>query len=281
MARTIANGPPGLEVPHKLNGAYGSIIMNALSARPSRVRLKQIKGLYSLPDSDNNREAHIGRRGEAVYPGARRGKTIVYVGELQSRTLEGLRILTEAFKKATCANRSDEMKVQIQDPEVPWFFNGRIIDLEIDEEQVNGPTFVWPWTRTFQLSLQQSDARVYVDNGGAAYAANVAGATANADNEGSTDTDPSFVVQCLAATPCVLKNNTTGRKLRVAGMPAGALVIDFLTREITQGGADASKYLDEGNTDWWDENVPGIIPGINAVQVTGAEWGVSFLHASE
>lgn len=281
MARTIASGVPGLEVAHKLNGAFGSIVMNVRTARPSRVQLTDIKGLYSLPDADDAREAHIGRRGEAIYPSARRGKTIVYIGKLQSRTQQGLRTLTAEFKKATCANRSAEMKVQLQDPEVPWFFNARVIDCEIDEEQTNGPTSVWPWTRTFQLSLRLSDARVYVDNGGAAYPSNAAGSTVNVTNEGTTDTDPFFIVQCVEGTACVIKNNTLGTKLRLAGMPSGEIGVNFLTREIVREGADASKYLDEESSDWWDEDQIGIAPGISALQVTGAEWGVTFLHAAE
>jgi len=280
MARTIADGPPGLEVPHKINGRYGSIVMNVRTARPSRVRLTDLRGFYSLADADNNREPNTGRRGSAIYPGAARDKTIVYVGELQSRTLQGLRALTAELKKAI-TERSSELKIQIQDSEVPWFFNARVIDYEHDDEQKNGPTAVWPWTRTFQLSLQLSDSRFYVDNGGAAYASNAPGSAVDVNNEGGTDTDPFFIVQCEADTPCYIKDNTHGVQLALSGMPAGEITVNFGTREILRAGEDATRYLVEDESNWWDEDAAGIQPGVSNIQVGGAEWGVSFLHASE
>lgn len=281
MARSIANGPPGLEVPHKLNGEYGSLVMNVRTDRPARIHLKDLRGYYALGDADDNREGRTGRRGESIYPSAPRGKTIVYIGEIQSRTQEGMRILIASLKQALAAHRNDEMKVQIQDPEVPWFFNARVIDFEMDDEQVNGPVSVWPWTRSFQLSLRLSDARFYVDNGGAVYASEAEGSSVAAVNEGSTDTDPSFVIQAKAGTPVVMKNNTTGRQLELRNHPSGTIVVDFSTREILRAGVDATRYLHEAGSTWWDEDVPGIIPGVNNIKVDGAEWGVSFLHASE
>jgi hypothetical protein len=280
MSRTVAMGPPGLEVPHKINGTYGSIVMNVRTARP-RTRLTQLKGYYSLPTADNNREPHVGRRGEAIYPGAPRGKTIVYSGELQGRTLESLRELTNTFKKAIAGSRGNELKIQVQDSEVPWFFYARVIDCEIDEEQTNGPTMIWPWTRTFQLSLELSDGRFYVDNGGAAYDSIAAGDGITVDNEGSTDTDPVFIFDAAADTPVELINETLGVKLKLAGMPAGTMTVNFGTREILYDTEDATEFLVEDESDWWDEDQIGIAPGESVIKVVGAVWNLSFYHAWE
>ena len=292
MARTIQSGVPGLEVPHEIIGPYGSFQMNVRSARPSRVRLTGLKGWHSLAEADDNREARVGRRGEVAYPSAARGKTIVYEGELQSKTLQGLRTLEALFNKACATDRSNELRVKIQDPEVPWFFNGRVVDLEIDDKQEKGKATVWPWTRTFQLSLRLGDGRFYVDNGGAAYAANASGATIHAKHEGTSTTEPHFIVITSGGVKTVTLGNgsiwTPGdpeglsfAQLHLTAVPAGELILDFATREITLGGVDASKYLNIPLSNWWDEDQWGLVPGDNELTVTGGEWGVSFFHASE
>lgn len=290
MARSIQSGVPGLEVPHRIVGPYSSFQMNVRSARPSRVRLTGLKGWHSLAEADDNREARVGRRGENIYPSAARGKTVVYEGELQSKTLEGLRTLEALFDKACATDRSSELQVKIEDPEVPWMFHARVIDKEIDDKQEKGLNTVWPWTRTFQLSLRLGDGRFYVDNGGAAYSANASGAVVHVKHEGSSTTEPHFVMNVTGGTVTFGNGSIftpgdpeglTFAQLHFTGMPAGFLVVDFATREITLGGADASKYLNIPLSNWWDEDQWGLVPGDNELTAFGGEWGVSFFHASE
>jgi hypothetical protein len=295
VPRVIADGVPGLEVTHLLErlfyeGPNYTFMLNDRDARPSHVRLTEIKGWSSLDEGDDNREARVGRRGENIYPSAARGKTIVYVGELRSKTLTGMRQLISELSKVCSTDRSGELHIKIQDPDVPWFYDARVIDLEIDDKQDKNLDSVWPWTRAFQLSLRSSDGRFYVDNGGSSHGGNASGALIHVNHEGSSPTDPAFTVHATGGL--VLLSNLSIKtpndpeavafcQLRLEGVPAGILTVNFATREILLEGSDASKYMNIGLSNWWDEDQAGILPGDNELTVTGGEWGVSFLHASE
>lgn len=96
-------------------------------------------------------------------------------------------------------------------------------------------------------------------------------------NGGTVDTDPVFTV-LGQGTLLGLRHRGLDRYLGLsnagAQLLAGqSLVVDFGQRTIRLNGVlDAGSYLDRAVSDWWDEGIPGLLPGSNTIEVyrTGA-----------
>ncbi|WP_297775062.1 hypothetical protein [Mycobacterium sp.] len=268
----LIDGYPGVEATHTING----VAMNVLTAEP-RIRLTRVTGLHSLADADDTRQTNTGRRGETVLPGAPRGKTVVYEGTVQARTLAGLRQTAKALR-AACRERNAEQRVWLG---TDFFMDGRILSFDADDEQTTGPQAVRPFQRDFTLSLRMSDARVYYNQLGAAAAAD--GDSVVLHNSGDADTDPTLNLTVAAATVQVY-NGTLDKYLIFNGLDAhigGVLVVDFKARTARIGGFDAMTGFDTTGSTWWDEYVPGLAPGDNNVGVVGAAMAASWYPAFE
>jgi phage-related protein len=261
----------GLEFPHVW---AGGVTLNDRAASP-RARVGRITGWGSLAEMDDNRQTFTGRRGEIPLPSDVKGKTITYEGNVQAKTLAGLRTMERALR-AGFRNRSDEQAMTIAGTR---YFMARCISLEIDEEQTTGMQSVWPYDRTLTIGLRLSDARIY--------AVGQTDSIDHADGEsvvlttaGEADTDPWFNITTAGGT-VTLYSGVLDKNLRFVGLPAGALHIDFKYRTVTVDGVDASGKLDVAFSDWWGENVPGLVPGDNNVGVTGGTWAASWRDAWE
>jgi hypothetical protein len=269
---SIASGPPGIEVAHQ----WGTFVLNDRSARPARVRLQRITGLHALGEVDDNRVTSSGQRGEVILPGARRGKTVVYEGSIQSKTLDALRTTTTAML-AAFREASDEGTMAILGS-VTWFFRARVTDLAIDDEQTGGLERVWPFERTFTLTLRLSDSRSYVFASAAS-----AGPFSSASSHvltvaGGADVDPTFTVTGVPSLGDVeFYNGTLDRYLTFVDLPAGTLIVNFGERTATVGGVDVMAHLDVANSSWWwGPDATGLAPGANNVGVTGGSWSATW-----
>jgi hypothetical protein len=277
----VADGPPGLEAVHTWNGG---IALNTQPALP-RIKIDRLTGFHSLPDADDNNAPFTARRGIRVYPGYERAKTITYEGRIFGRSLEELRRQTNIMR-ASFRDRSGEYEMRLAPADgTHWFYVARVMSLNIDDEQTQGP-FFRPWQREFQLDLRQSDPRFYVDaliDTGA-----LAAGSHSVAVDGLADTDPVISVLIPSGTPdvtlsngSVLASNGLAARLRFLDMPAGVLQVDFRNRRATISGQDVSAALDFDYSSWWDENIPGLIPGNNALSMSGAtNFSVSFRAAA-
>jgi hypothetical protein len=284
MTWTIADGPPGIEVPHVWNTLF---TLNDLSVKP-HVKIDKITGGYSFADLDDDRDANTGRRGETPRPAYARGLTEVYECTLRAKTLQSMRNFGSQMRGAF-RDRNNEGQMLLNGVDLDWFFNARVMDLQWDDEQFTGWTAVYPFQRKLTLSLRLSDARKYAlplfDDHAAGHASTT---SAVYTNEGDTDTDPIFtVVVAGAGTQVTLENlsmatsNGTAR-LRFNGVPAGTMTVNFKARTATMAdGTDVTNLMDIAYSQWWDELIEGMHSGNNNLKVTGGTWGVSFYHASE
>lgn len=280
MPVAIADGPLGLEATH----TWGPLTtpLNDLDNGLPRIRVDRITGLHSLPDADDFRELRSARLGEVVYPGFARGKTVTYEGRLQAASLQSLRQLAHAMR-AGFAERSTEQAMTISPHPgygtQEWFYGARALALDIDEIQANGP-WQWPqFERPFTLSLRMSDPRFFalpqLTSG-----PHASGATVTIANAGTAPSDPAFS-GTIAGTTITIENATVptdaGTAQLVIDVPAllvgESIVIQFASRTITPiiSGipGDLLGYLDAAASDWWDEQIPGLVPGNNEVTVTG------------
>lgn len=283
MTWLIADGPPGIDVPHIWNSSF---TLNDLSVKP-HVKIDKITGGYSFADLDDDRDANTGRRGETPRPAYARGVTKVYECTVRAKTLQSMRNLATQVRGAF-RDRNNEGQMLLNGADVDWFFNARVLDFSMDDEQFTGWTFVYPFQRKFTLSLRLSDARTYalpqVDDHAAGHAD---GSAVVYTNEGDTDTDPTFTVATAAGATVTLENlsmatsNGTAR-LRFTNLPAGTLTVNFKNRTATmQDGTDVMNKWDIAYSQWWDELIEGMHSGNNNLRVTGGAWGVSYYHASE
>lgn len=92
---------------------------------------------------------------------------------------------------------------------------------------------------------------------------------------GKIDTEPTITITG-DGTALALRHRGLDRWLSFEGQTLNAgqtLVIDFAKRTMLINGViDASNWLDRAASDWWDEGVPGLLPGANVVELyrTGA-----------
>jgi hypothetical protein len=278
---SIESSYGGLETTHIW--LPGLFTLNDLTLEP-RVRLTRITGLHSLSEIDDARETGVGQAGERVIPVERRGRTIVYEGLIQSRTLFGLRALSRDMRGAF-RGRSDEGVMRIVgDPD--WEFEARVMQLDMDDEQEHGPQHVRTWQRKFTIGLRLGDPRVYaldevLSDGHAA------GSTISVTNDGITDTDPIFEVTIAEGQSLILRNDDIDGdpQLIFRDLPAGTLRVDFKTRRAVNDDdgdvTEVSGKLDTEDSTWWDEGTPGLLPGVNHVYSSRGPWSVAFRHADE
>lgn len=295
MTVTVADGPLGLEAIHGWVAGDGvtTIDLNDRTASP-RVVLDEITGLYDLPDADDLREQNTGRRGESLFPSFERGKTVNYAGRIQAATLQDLRTLSTQVRAAFQERNLEGTMVLTPDPaygSIAWFYRARVIGLSIPEKQDRAPTAQpGPWQRDLLITLRLSDGRFYLAGDPDVEDSLADGATQPVTNAGRAPTEP-FIAGNLTDTTVLIENLSIARPdgnafLQFADLPdADSLAVDFATRTAWLNGPgstvrDAMPYLTP-ESDWWDELVPGLDPGVNQVRAYGlSSWSVTWRTAS-
>jgi hypothetical protein len=281
----------GKEARHQWND---SVTMGDLTDSP-RVKLDAIGGLQSLPDPEDIRESAMGRRGEITRNSFRRGKTVVYEGRVQARTLAALRQLMSELASGFDSLAEGRMLVTPHPDYAEGFsrfYNTRALTFEPGDEELN-PFARWQFQQPFALALRMSDARFYdpqalIESTGAI--ATTGGLTlpftppvtfpetsegagsVTVTNEGNAAADPVIDIYGPVTNP-TLSNLTLGRELAFEDLDLGAstfLRIDFATRQVLlEGTSDYRSKIDWGASDWWDSNVNGLEPGENQIQLRG------------
>ncbi len=256
--------------------------LNDLSVRP-QVKVTDISGLHSLPEMEDNREDHIGRRGQTIYPSYERSRTIVYTAVVRARSVALLDAVRGALRRNFRVQRDREGTMRIG---ANWFYRARVAALEISDVQTTGPESVYPFQRDVTLTLIQSDPRVYwhlpqiftgLDNEEVLEVNNI---------YGTTDSDPIITVE-NSGSVVTLENfdvpgATSGHaRLRFNDLPDGTLTVDFLHRTAEVNGVDVTAKL-ASTTDWWDDGKVGIDVGNNSIKVTAeadSTWSLLYYIA--
>jgi hypothetical protein len=174
MAYVVADGPPGIDAVHSWAPASGTgaslNFWDVTAPAWPRVRIEQITGWRSLPESDDNREARTLQGGEIVYPSLLLGKTIVYEAEVRALdwvTLNGVQnTMVQAF-----GNMSDEGTMTV----TPfswiggpvWTYTARCTALDFEPKPTLERNAVEPLRWPFAVTLRMSDPHFYT--GGVAY----------------------------------------------------------------------------------------------------------------
>lgn len=276
---SIAWGRPGIEVPHQWNGG---VVLNArhLPGATARTPIDRITGYFSLAETDDQRYDAGSRRGEIVLPTYPRGKTVVYEGRVEAKTLAAWRTTYRSLVNAFRERSSEGAMIALGVTQ--WQFNARVMTFDADDEPDNlSRTRMWPFRGTFELALRQSDARYYA----LPKVEHHSGDGATVTNLGATDTDPTFLLSVGTAGDVVVTNTTIGRTLIFRDVPTGTHVLTFggQRRGFTTGaGADLSGTIDAANSNWWDELIPGLVPGDNVLDIDGVtSWRCDYYHADE
>ena len=283
-ASTIDEGVPGLEGTH----TYKSFVLqNYHALRMPCARVRKITGLHGRPDSEDNREALRGVDGERVLPSRLRGKTVIYEGVIQGRTLPELRELS-AWMRACFGATTTEDWMHVATPRggVSWYAAMRPIDLSMDDEQTMGMTAQpSPWQRPFTLTMRQGKPYWMADP--PQHDVTVAdGATIQRFNEGTFPAEPIISLHGPGGGfTTVQRTGPDPRMLKFYGLdeiPGITTVsIDFGARTMfTNTGVDAANKLVTIDSNWWDDGVAGLLVGENNIKVSGCTWDLYYRHAS-
>lgn len=295
MAHVAADGPLGLEGSWTFTSQEpGATVVNALGAHnralDSWVKLDRISGIHGLGDADDHRAPRSGAIGENSYPGASRGKTVVWEGRVCGKSLQHLRQLQATMRRVFAESRqSQRIFCTTAKDGVGYFQGGRVIQYDCDDEQqFDMRRLPTPWQRSFILAIRLDDPR-WLWGAVTSVAGNADAATAVFANAGNAPADLGFIVRGAIDATLTVENLTTGRKLVFEDLPiAGGqrLVISWSQRAAhrptpaepdNNPNTDMMPYLSEADSDWWDALVPGAIPGNNSIKVTGCDgtWDVT------
>lgn len=294
MAVDLGDGVLGLEAVHRWqDGEWYALSIGDMAANP-RFKLDRISGLHSLPEADDNRANRTGMIGEIAYPSDIHGKTVVYEGRVQAKTLKGLRDASQDLRLAFSGrNALGRMEVS---PHASYgalqhFYGGRVLQLDMDDEQFTGAHNVWPYQRRFILGIRMLDPRFYEatlqSDSGNAYGATVE----SYQNHGTAPSEPVFTLQGPVYGNIIIERTSPDpRKLRFSAVPMGliaggdSVVVDFGARSVVaSNGLILMAYFDFEESDWWDPQVDGLAPGAQnvRVQATGSgTWGIDYYHAN-
>lgn len=274
---TIAEGVLGREGYLVWNG----FSINVMDGSWPRYKIDEITGLWDKPDADNNSAPNTARDGETMYPSALRGKTVVYTGLIIAQNLPQLRVAMNNYKKAFTGNALGFLTIKppVARGGVEWTSVGRVLSATATEvRDLPEGTRPSPWQAEFVLSIRLPVAH-FLETTAPQSVTNAM--TAVCLNLGTAPAYPKITVVHDGGDVNVL-NLTTGKALRFKLVPAGTIVIDFTKREaIALGVLDAVNYLDDPNSSWWDELVPGMPPGNNSIkQEGGSSITVEWNHTS-
>jgi hypothetical protein len=296
MTFDITHGPLGRRGVHTWNTGAAVLNDRASTRRGPRVAINKVTGLRKRPDSDDPREANVGRSGETPRPRFKRGKTLVYEGWLQAPTESELYQLCLDVMEAFAIDDTGLMTIApatgVTGP--TWRYTARVTDCDIDDSTVMPSSALptrWQWPIT--LSLRMADSRFYLDDE-VSVGSIASGVVHTVTNDGRADTDPIITVTLDdpgVATELVLVNSTLEDGLlrfdlpaTVDGIDLTGLRVDFAARSarvIKTGGseADGIRFLNVPLSRWWDEHVPGLQPGGNDIDVDGGSWILTFRPA--
>ena len=170
----------------------------------------------------------------------------------------------------------------LNDSGQPWTFGARVIDLTGDDTQRDGGA-VWPWTTQLTLTLRMGDPRIYAVLDTNPSCTGTDGETIDVSVGGGTDTDPTFTVVVgtedivyieNGSMPVVLDTLVSGAAtLILNNLPVDTYSVDFGNRTVLNSeNVDVTEYIDP-TSDWWDETIPGLMPGGNLLKVSSAGGG--------
>lgn len=172
MAWSDAEGPPSLTATHTWlpsGGGFGSTRLNDQVTWPPTlpfVRVQQITGWRSTPESEDNREARTYGEGEIVYPSRKLGRTFVYECRVEALTVQTLESAMSGVLNGF-RDMDHEGLMQVEPYSgfggggAVWEYRARVTDLETEP--------VWDWSSgrraqfwwTFALTLRLSDPYFY------------------------------------------------------------------------------------------------------------------------
>ncbi len=262
---TLAEGPLGLKGWTVING----VTLNDRGSFP-RYKVTKYTGLRDRPDADDNRAPNTGRVGESPYPSLIRGKTIVIEGIVQAMDP----ITAETAKTALLAAfvTNDPISVVHKPPAtrggVEFTSFARILGFTVDDDFSFNPNSIpSPWQANFSLTYRMHHPWFYesTDPHTATDATGIV-----CVNGGTAPTEPKISVIHSADDDVTITHAETGLQLKFDNLPGGTLIITFLTRTATISGTSYIDRLDDDLSTWWDEGAPGLIPGTNTVDVSGA-----------
>lgn len=293
-AATITEGILGLEAQMRWEWleqhlAANTLVMNDLDAWP-RYKMDKITGLYTRADREVTSDPRKGGPGEVHYRGNPRGRTIVYEGRVQARTLPELRHGVADLRTAFDDLQDDHKWMEhVPHPDrggVGFQYLARVLSCDVDDEQERGANAVpTPWQRPFVLSMRQVDPRYYLTT--EVHYSGAGGATVAVTNDGRAASEPRFVLTGVGTGPVLSRAKLGGgtHTLDFSGSggipgPVTTLTVDFFNRTaVGNDGVDYAKCITFAST-WWDDFIEGILAGTWNVTVTGCtSWDLYFRPA--
>jgi hypothetical protein len=282
----MTDGPLGLEAVHEwTSGGFGnpSFVLNDMAAASGhRVKVSHIAGWRSQPDlPDPGQVQRYGRMGADPLGVSAGGRTFTYDFAAQKKTAQAFRQMQSAIVRAFAERDAlGTMKVKpvspYGDPGDYWWYQARVMGCDMDESMSGSLSDPRGWWKTDgTLGLFLFEPRFFwadqTDTGADASSPLVV------TNDGFIDANPQLLVVVGTACDLLQIENTTlggGYQLSFDNLPAGTWVIDFATRQVYDAGdptVDGYRYM-TAEKPWWDERVPGLIPGSNSISwtVTGA-----------
>lgn len=299
---------PGVDGRHRWEGALSLNRLVDEDAVPvwPRYKVRKIANWRGRADGESAADKAFGRPGSIPRPSSAAGKTVVYSGLTQARTMADLREAESELSAAFAAREVGRMEV---DPDYgapgagpSYYFDAEPVAVDTDEEQAASQMRASRGhERAFLVGLRMRDPHFYeaapvvITTGDITSGAGLTyplvypvtypdpGATFGAvtvTNPGSADADPIIDLHGPVRNPAIV-NDSLPALLYLPGLriPSGEFLrLDFATREVLLNGiADYSDYLDSTVSSWWYAGVPGLLgtkpgrPGINQLRMTGED----------
>lgn len=271
-ASTLLEGPRGKDGEFTWNG----LVIGNIATLP-RYHIDKVTGLRDRPDAEDNRAPATGRRGEILYPSLIRARPIVIEGRVLGSDPVDLATSVTSLLAATAS--TDEELLTISPPAsrggIAFVTACRVQTCVVSPDFAKGPNArPTPWQHEFVLSWRTT-LPIY----GALPVKTASGSSFNAVNNGNAPAELEITITASGGN-ITIQNTTTGRILTFLAVPSGSFVVNFTNRTTTLGGVDVgARYLDDLNSDWWNEDVPALQPGSNALTSTGGSMTATWMDS--
>lgn len=302
---------PDLNAVHRWNDAFSLNDIWNLDGTMKfpHVQLRRIPGIHDLPPMEMRQDPAVGRRYRDIPRSTLRvGKDMVYEGTIRARSQADLEDIVADLLEAFQEEEVGEMKITPFDGAPSFVYSARCSAASPGSELPPSRTGLGlGWERSITIGVHMSDSRFYDEASTLeiASAAGVAGGltiptnvpfdlaesatlpnSVSIDYDGRAPMDPVVNIVGPTIEGARLLHLEQDRTLTVGPeLLAGEILeIDFNERSMVIGAVDASDYLDDANTDYWDRGVHGLVKGDNTVVLYGGlgagmslEWRRAYL----
>jgi len=286
---------------------WRGLTLNDKEASLPKTICRAVRGLYSARDSDNITDKKSSNPGEVLFPSFSRGKTLSYEFTLYAADLPSLRAEIDVIRSAFVVDLSNAYPM-IHQPHPSlgtqeWGYDARVTAFDMDEvDPTSEDDAISEYQIGFSVALRNFDGRYY-DPAYQGFGPFAEGTTQVIPVTGRAETEPIITGSIPAGGPFPASIIITNHSVTIPwylgypdppklefdaseagflGMPDGDYLFNLETGELlatptSSAPFDMWRYVQQFQSTWTLEGVPGLIPGNNSIEVNGlSDWSIAF-----